>query len=118
MLALTGVILAMLSIPFIVYAGERTIHRPRPKPQFVRSLGETMPGRLAPAKRRSASDCGENTTRPDDDASQMGSQEDEGPSIRRTDTGLSGLTRVSTGFSVSSEETYVRGMTLEKIGLD
>lgn len=114
MLALTGVILAMLSIPFIVFAGERTIHRTLPKPQFVRSLS----GRLAPAKRRSASDCGENTTRSDDDASQMESQADEGPSIHRTDTELSGLTRVNTGFSVSSEETYVRGMTLEKMGLD
>lgn len=123
MLMLTGLILAVLSIPFIVYAGERTIQRTLPKPRFVRNLSETVSGRLAPTKRRS-SDPGATTTRDDDDvqmASQSGSQrEGERPGIRRTDTGPSDpdLARVSTGFSVSSGETYVRGMTLEKIGLD
>ncbi|KAF8536682.1 hypothetical protein BDD12DRAFT_277657 [Trichophaea hybrida] len=108
---LAGVILAVLSLPFIVIAGDRNAMRRLPKPAFIRSLSESTVGRLR-EKSESEGSSGRAVTSPRPNE------------LRRvaTDSTVRGdmdrIGRVETGFSVSSGETYVRGMTLEKIGLD
>ncbi|KAA8912411.1 hypothetical protein FN846DRAFT_903554 [Sphaerosporella brunnea] len=104
---ITGLILAVLSLPFIVYAGDRTVGR-LPRPGFVRSLSESMVGRL---KRRD-SDLDE-TTR-----SVRNTSATPTPTLERTQTDAGRVGRVDTGFSISSQETYFRGVTLEKMGVD
>lgn len=100
-LTILGIILACLSIPFLVYAGERTIGRQIPRPQLFRSV--SAPPRPSP---RAVDAKRPETTR------------------RQTTPGESGPQRVDTNaserswMSTSTAETYVRGMPLEKIGLD
>jgi hypothetical protein len=107
-ITITGLILAVLSLPFIVYAGDRTIRR-IPRPEFVRSLSESMVGRL----RRRSSTNSDATIR-----SAPTTPVTPTPTLRRAMTDSERVGRVDTGFSVSSGETYFRGVTLEKMGLD
>ncbi|KAI5839619.1 hypothetical protein DFP73DRAFT_210669 [Morchella snyderi] len=101
-----GIIIACLSLPLVVYAGERTIRRTITRPQLFRSVsapqkpserlvGKMAEGRPATPRRKTTSSLGE-----------------EGPV--RADTNASEASWLST----STAETYVRGMSLEKVGLD
>jgi hypothetical protein len=110
-ITITGLILAVLSIPFIVYAGDRTARR-IPRPEFVRSLSESMVGRL---RRRSS---GESL---DSDATLINTPNTPftpPPPLRRFPTNIDRLGLADTPFSVSSGESYFRGVTLEKMGVD
>ena len=84
-----------------VAAGDRSSRR-LPRPRFVRSISESM----YPRQRRSSS----------------GESSAGAPALQRMvdgrSEGFARGARADTGFSVSSGETYVRGMPLEKGGLD
>lgn len=96
-----GIILACLSLPFFVYAGERTIGRRIPRPRLFRSF--SAPPRPSP---------------------HVITASEERPSTPRRQTTTDGPQRVDTNasecswMSTSTGETYVRGMGLEKVGLD
>jgi hypothetical protein len=107
---LAGVILAVLSLPFIVIAGERATNRRLPQPAFVRSLSDSMARRRRKKTENEGSTKG-NTTAPRPSELRRAATDS---TIRNMDQ----IGRVETGFSASSGETYVRGMSLEKIGLD
>jgi len=110
---IAGVILAVLSLPFMVYGGDRTIRR-LPRPEFVRSLSDRLRNkykedaeldRAAGAQSAPASPSHASTA--------------IRPGLRRAMTSQDGISRIDTGFSMASNDTYIRGpMTLEKTGLD
>jgi len=111
--AVAGVILALLSLPFMVYAGDRTIRR-IPRPEFVRSLSE----RLRNKRREDAEVDGTSNLQSAPTSPSLPSATVR-PTLRRAMTSNDGIGRVDTGFSVASNDTYIRGpMTLEKTGLD
>lgn len=93
MIPVLGIILACLSLPLLVYAGERTTGRRIPRPRFIRSLSAPTPytkqereSSPAPPARRKTMD-----------------------SPKRADT-----TRSDTSWKTTSTgETYVRGVSLE-----
>jgi hypothetical protein len=108
---ITGLILAVLSLPFIVYAGDRTVRR-IPRPEFVRSLSESMAGRLG--RRRRDSTDSDATIRSAPNTPVTPSTH----TLRRSQTNADRIGWVDTGFSISSGESYFRGVTLEKMGVD
>lgn len=110
---LAGVILAVLSLPFAVYGGDRTICR-IPRPEFVRSLSDRLRNKYREdAESDRASSVRSAPTSPSLPSAAIR------PSLRRAMTTSDGISRVETDFSVASNDTYIRGpMTLEKTGLD
>lgn len=98
-LPVLGIILACISLPLVIYAGQRTIGRSIPRPQIFRSVsapaGKIAEGRpVTPPRRKSESEVDGGVTRVDTNASE------------------------ASWLSTSTAETYVRGMGLEKVGLD
>lgn len=107
-LPVVSIIIAVLSLPFVVYAGERTFNKRLPRPAFVRRFSESVVGKkksdLAPIPEGGVI-----------------AVEEERPKQERShsDSEISPVgQRAETGFSVASNETYIRGMPLSKLGVD
>lgn len=112
-LAIAGVILTMLSLPFIVYGGDRTIRRLQ-RPRFVRSLSDRLRN-----KYREDAELDRAAGAQSAPGSPSHTSAAIRPGPRRAMTTGDGISRTETGFSVASNDTYIRGpMTLEKTGLD
>jgi hypothetical protein len=104
-----GIILAVLSLPFVVYAGERTFNQRIPRPAFVRSWSESVTGKRKRIEKLPVVTEGEVAS------------DEERPKQERShsDSEISPVgERVQTGFSVATQETYIRGMPLSKLGVD
>jgi hypothetical protein len=112
-ITITSIILAVLSLPFIVYAGERTV-RGLPRPTFVRSFSDST---IKKPKKPILADSDEEAEEGSDGTPEMLSTLTS-PALRRMATDGDYFGRADTGFSVSSGETYIRGMPLERVGLD
>jgi len=110
---ITGVILAVLSLPFMVYGGDRTIRR-LPRPGFVRSLSNRLRNKYKEdAELDRAAGAQSAPASPSHTSTAIR------PGLRRAMTSQGGISRIDTGLSVASNDTYIRGpMTLEKTGLD
>jgi hypothetical protein len=99
-LAVAGIVFAVLSIPFIVVAGQRTPNAVFSRPAFLTSASSDSD---AETDKKRNKNCIQTT------ASVSDGDEDAGGRLgRRTDTGL----------SISSNETYIRRLSLGKIGFD
>lgn len=94
-LPIIGIIIACISIPFLVYAGERTTGRRIPRPNLFRSLSAPTP-LLAGEIESKTSDEGKKE------------QVRANASRRRRTTEGTGVMRVATNASWSSDESYVR----------